>query len=236
MPNKAPEMVMIAAGRFSMGDGADQHVVAVVQPFALGRCEVTVAEFRAFVLETKYQTDGEKQGCDWRSPDFKQTESQPVVCVSWRDARVYAYWLSQKTGQKYRLPTEAEWEYAARAGTNTYYSFGDDDDQLSQYAWFDENSNEMQPVASKKPNPWGLYDMHGNVWEWTADCWHDNYDQAPINGEAWLDGAGAECDLRVIRGGSWYDLAELMRSAYRFSFSTVEAGSSLGFRIARALF
>jgi len=247
LPGKAPEMVVIAAGRFFMGSPKDekgrdsdedpQHGVAVVKPFAMSRCEVTVAEFRAFVLETQYQTDNEKKSCDWRSPGFEQKENHPVVCVSWRDARAYAYWLSLKTGQKYRLPTEAEWEYAARAGTSTAYNFGDDAASLQEYAWFFKNSNDQtQPVANKKPNPWGLYDMHGNVWEWTADCRHGDYSDAPYDGSAWLEGAGAECDRRVIRGGSWCFLAVLVRSASRNGYTTDGTSNNISFRIARALF
>jgi len=264
LPGKAPEMVVIAAGRFFMGsaegdgqrDERPQHGVAVVQPFAMSRCEVTVAEFRAFVLETAYKTDAELgKGCnvlneakdgfeqkresDWTNPGFKQAENHPVVCVSWRDARAYVYWLSLKTGEKYRLPTEAEWEYAARAGTETVYWWGDE--ASHEYANYRgvggrDQWDRTAPVGRFPRNAFGLSDMLGNVWEWTADCWHGGYTDAPYDGSAWLEGAGAECDRRVIRGGSWSFNAVLMRSAYRFRLPSVESYSNIGFRIARALF
>jgi len=270
LPGKAPEMVVIAAGRFFMGsvegdgqrDERPQHGVAVVQPFAMSRCEVTVAEFRAFVLETAYKTDAELgKGCyvlneakdgfeqkresDWTNPGFEQAENHPVVCVSWRDARAYAYWLSLKTGQKYRLPTEVEWEYAARAGTETVYWWGDeasheyanygDEDWVGAVEGRDEWM-KTAPVGRFPRNAFGLSDMLGNVWEWTADCWHGGYSDAPYDGSAWLEGAGAECDRRVIRGGSWIHVAENMRSASRFRITTGVPYYYIGFRLARALF
>jgi len=247
LPGKAPEMVVIASGRFFMGsvegdgqrDERPQHGVAVVKPFAMSRCEVTVAEFRAFVLETQYQTDNEKKSCDWRSSGFKQAENHPVVCVSWRDARAYAYWLSLKTGQKYRLPTEAEWEYAARAGTETAYWWGDEaSHEYANYRGVEgrDQWDRTAPVGSFPRNAFGLSDMLGNAWEWTADCWHGGYSDAPYDGSAWLEGAGAECDRRVIRGGSWLNRAEVMRSAFRDRDPTVDSYYFIGFRIARALF
>ena len=179
---------------------APRHRVRLTKPFYLGACEVTVGAFRRFVDDTGYKTDAEKDGkggfgCDekgvwaqkpefvWRNPGFTQTDSHPVVNVSWNDAAAFCQWLSRKEGKEYRLPTEAQWEYACRAGSTTRYSFGDDATSLGEYAWYAGNSgSKTHPVGEKKPNAWGLYDMHGNVWEWCADWFAaDYYAKSPTN-------------------------------------------------------
>ena len=163
---------------------APRHLVRLTKPFYLGACVVTVGAFRRFVEDTKYRTDAEKdgKGCvgadengvyvqkpefDWRNPGFRQADSHPVVNVTWSDAAAFCQWLSRKEGKEYRLPTEAQWEYACRAGTTTRYSFGDDETSLGEYAWYVGNSGfKMHPVGEKKPNAWGLHDMHAHVLQW----------------------------------------------------------------------
>ena len=142
--------------------------------------------------------------------------------------------LNAKEGtDKYRLPSEAEWEYACRAGTQTRYSFGDDESKLNEYAWYAENSgSKTHPIGQKKPNSWGLYDMHGNVWEWVQDNWHENYNGAPSNGSVWEDEDSSD---RVSRGGSWYCNTEFCRSAGRFRREPESRFSNLGFRLLREL-
>jgi formylglycine-generating enzyme required for sulfatase activity len=231
-----PEMVKIRGGRFLMGSPVDekgryederQHEVQVAD-FAIGKYEVTVGQFKNFVKATKYKTEAEESGgCyfwtgsewkqdtgkTWRNPGFSQTDDHPVVCVSWNDAMAYVDWLSKQTGKTYRLPTEAEWEYAARAGTQTRWSFGDDEKDLGRYAWYSDNSGDKaHPVGTREPNPWGLYDMHGNAWEWVQDCWHNNYAGAPADGSAW---ESQNCPARVLRGGAFSGVAWILRSADR---------------------
>ena len=154
----------------------------------------------------------------------------PVESVSWNEVQDFIKKLNEKEGtNKYRLPTEAEWEYAARAETTTRYSFGDDDSKLGEYAWYSENSGEKtHPVGQKKPNSWGLYDMHGNVLEWVQDEWHNSYNDAPDDGSACEDGVGA---FRVFRGGCLFDDARLCRSAFRSSAGPVDCYRGMGFRL-----
>ena len=236
-----PEMVTIPAGSFQMGspaseperfsDEGPQHQVKV-EAFELGKTEVTVAQFHAFADATNYRTDaerdaGDKKGCwtweagekegsyhaglNWRNPGIVQGKDDPVVCLSWNDAQAYLAWLKRETGQRWRLPTEAEWEYAARAGTTTPFSTGAC--ITTRQANYNGNYNynncgaktgvyvgKTQPVKSYPANPWGLYDLHGNVWEWVEDCYHDSYQGAPTDGSAWTE---VSCPARVLRGGSW---------------------------------
>ena len=206
-----------------------QHRVTIANPFAIGKFSITRGEFAAFVKETGYKTE---EGCDvltgsewkhqpdrsWRSPGFDQDDRHPVVCVNWYDAKAFAAWLSKKVGKAYRLLTEAEREYAARAKTATRYSFGDDAAALSEYAWYEANAGgATHPVGEKKPNAFGLLDMHGNVWAWCEDIWHSSYHGAPNDGSAWLTG---DTPFRVVRGGSWYRKADGLRSAFRIYIFT----------------
>lgn len=187
---------------------------------------------------------------NWKNPGFEQSGDHPVVCVSWDDAQAYVAWLSRRTGATYRLPNEAEWEYVARAGTTAarYYR----DDQQCMYAngagqeaksiagsdWTlakcDDGYMYTAPIGSFGENHYGLFDTLGNVWEWTQDCWHENYSGAPADGSAWLEKGGGNCGRRVVRGGSWLDLPQNLRSALRLRNDSDEAYILLGFRIARA--
>jgi formylglycine-generating enzyme required for sulfatase activity len=197
------EMVSLPAGQFLMGsDERDNekppHQVKV-NSFAIGKYPITQAQYEAVM---------------GNNPSlFQNNPRNPVENVSWDDAQAFCQKLSQITGKTYRLPTEAEWEYACRAWTTTDYYFGDDASQLGNYAWYDGNSqNETHPVGQKQPNAWGLYDMSGNVWEWCEDNWHDNYKNAPKDGSAWLI---KDNDFYILRGGSWCDLPYDCRSAFR---------------------
>lgn len=271
---KAPTMVVIKPGQFQMGstDGSSDeqpvHVVTIPQPFAISRCEITVGQFRQFVEDAGYRTTAEKsgKGCyvwnaekkqeeklpehNWNNPGFKQTDDHPVVCVSWDDAQAYVTWLSRRTGAAYRLPSEAEWEYAARAGTTAARYYQDnkhcdyangigskEETFLSLYSMRVECGDGYvytAPVGSFGENHYGLFDMLGNALEWTQDCWHDNYDNAPADSSAWLEKGGGDCNRRVVRGGSWNIYPRNLRSAFRLAGSTGGANGSLGFRIARA--
>jgi formylglycine-generating enzyme required for sulfatase activity len=202
------EVVFLSGGKFRMGSekGFDSekpvHEVTV-KSFHIGRTEVTQEQWRAVMGSLP-------------NVEFKG-DKRPVERISWFEAREFCRKLSELTGYNFRLPTEAEWEYAARGGTTTEYSFGDDASKLGEYAWFRGNSNgQTQPVATRLPNPFGLFDMHGNVWEWVEDHWHDNYEGAPTDGSAWLTGDNNA--PRVLRGGSsnYYDF--ICRSAYRYYF------------------
>jgi formylglycine-generating enzyme required for sulfatase activity len=272
-------MVVIAAGRFLMGssdseperqsDEGPPHGVAVQTPFALGRCEVRVGEFRAFVEDTGYRSEAERAGADgqppgcyswiagekrvsqrpdlnWRNPGFPQSEDDPVACVSWNDARAYAHWLSLRTGEPYRLPSEAEWEYATRAGTATPFWTGDciHTDQANYDGNYDYNGcgaktglyrEQTVPAGSLPANPWGLHEVAGNVWEWVADCWHGGYQGAPSDGRAWGEAGDGDCARRVVRGGGWGSKPWILRSAFRYGNSPDEAFYVVGFRLARTL-
>jgi len=228
-----PEMVVIPLGTFQMGseatgflgrnkpayDETPRHQVSI-QPFLLGKYEVTQEEWFAVMGNNPSYF----QKCGSRCP---------VEQVSWDDAQEFSKRLSQKTGKQYRLPSEAEWEYAARAGSNSNWSFGDDVNTLSEYAWYSINSNDRtQPVGGKKPNAFGMFDVHGNVLEWTEDCWSYSYSGAPKDGSALTSGL---CSGRVMRGGSWLIYPEDLRSAFRKWNSTEYRKSFVGVRIARSL-
>jgi formylglycine-generating enzyme required for sulfatase activity len=219
------EFVTIPAGEFEMGSPSDEqgrysyegpvHHVNLEKAFHMGRYEVTQKQWRAIMGDNPSY--------------FKGDDNLPVEWVSWDDVQEFIMKLNEKEGtDKYRLPSEAEWEYAARAGTTTGYSFGDSESKLGDYAWYYENSgSKTHPVGQKKPNSWGLYDMHGNVWEWVQDSWHDSYDGAPADGSAWeRDGA-----FRVFRGGCWGYFAGDWRSAHRGCSGPRFRGHVLGFRI-----
>ncbi len=172
-----------------------------------------------------------------KNPSYFKGDERPVECVSWDEAEAFCQKLSKQTVKEYRLPTEAEWEYAARAGTNTKYSFGDEiTDKLANYGG---NIDETTSFGQYKANSFGLFDMHGNVWEWCQDDWHDNYKNAPTDAKAWLLGEGSKKYIRlsgigiikVIRGGSWPFNPAFSRSAYRYGYSRDDRLSSIGFRV-----
>ena len=217
-----PEMVVIPAGSFEMGsyENADERPVhrVYVPSFLIGKAEVTQDQWKAVMGSNPSSFGSCGDDC-------------PVEKVSWNEAQEFAQRLSQKTGKPYRLPSEAEWEYAARAGSSSKWSFGDSE-YPGDYAWFSANNQgKTQRVAQKRPNAFGLFDTHGNVWEWVQDCWHDNYSGAPTDGSAWT--TGCSNSSRVLRGGSWgYDPAGL-RSAIRSRNAPDLRGSVNGLRLAR---
>ena len=265
-----PQMVVVPAGEFMMGspdweggrddDEGPRHRVTMPRAFAVGRYEVTVAEYRRFVRETGsskgsgcYVWDRKwkkEAGRSWENPGFSQGSFEPVVCVSWEDAQAYAGWLSDKTGKEYRLLSEAEWEYAARAGTRTSRYWGNSEEAQCKHAngadqtaksryshWTAaacrDGAVHTANVGSYGANRFGLSDMLGNVSEWVEDCWHGNYEGAPEDGSAWV--SGGDCERRVLRGGSWVSGPWFLRSANRFRNSPGSRGSYGGFRIARTL-
>jgi sulfatase modifying factor 1 len=271
-----PEMVAIPAGRFMMGampgeedgEGLDEYFryrseprhAVEVRRFSAGKYEVTRAQYRVFAEATKRQSSGcwgwggtdfvWEPERDWRRPGFDQDDRHPATCVSWDDATAYAQWLSQRTGKRYRLLTEAEWEYAARAGTTTTRYWGDDREQACLYAngadhaarakanhaagWHVADCQDgypyTAPVGTYRPNPFGLHDMLGNVREWTQDCWNRGYNGAPIDGSAWNTG---DCELRAVRGGAWIDGPVSLRSAARVGSPIEVKVFTRGIRVAR---
>ena len=230
-----PEMVVLPTGKFEMGSPdtekhrsdaeGPQHEVIISSSFAVGKFEVTFEEWDACV------TFG---GCSEKGSDSEWGRGRrPVSSVEWKDAQQYVDWLSDLTGSRYRLLSEAEWEYAARAGTTTPYSFTGGPQMLGEYAWFSNPNSDhfgTQIVGQKKPNAFGLYDMHGNVWEWVEDCNADDYSGAPTDGSARK--SAMHCRWRLLRGGSFYSEAEALRSANRYAVRP-ERDSEYGFRVAR---
>ena len=238
---ECPEVVVVASGSYMMGsaDGEDGryddegpvHRVRIEEPIAVGVTEVTRGEFARFVRETGHSTGdacwtyedgewGERSGRNWRSPGYSQTDAHPVVCVSWEDAIAYVRWLSRETGERYRLPSEAEWEYAARGGTETSRYWGDGESgqcahanasdralkrRYGEWKWTvascDDGHVHTAAAGTFSANAYGLHDVMGNVWEWVGDCWNEGYTGAPSNGSAWESG---DCARRVMRGGSWF--------------------------------
>jgi formylglycine-generating enzyme required for sulfatase activity len=218
------EMVKIPAGTFLMGsadndesaysDEKPQHRVNL-QEFYLGKYPVTQEQYQAIMGNNPSH--------------FQDNPKHPVENVSWDDAQAFCQKLNEKTGKKYRLPSEAEWEYACRAGSQTSYYFGDDEKVLGEYAWYNKNAgSKTHPVGQKKANNWGLFDMSGNVWEWCEDSWHTNYENAPMDGTVWNDNHSPTAD-RVLRGGSWSNDPWDCRSAYRGSY--VNRCGNYGFRV-----
>jgi formylglycine-generating enzyme required for sulfatase activity len=225
-----PTMVVVPPSKFRMGSsefGEDpRHEVTIAKPFAVGKYEVTFAEWDVCVASG---------GCPTPSDSNWGHDKRPAINVSWDDAKQYVAWLSRITGKAYRLLSEAEWEYAADAGAGTLYSFGDDKTLLPEYAWFVENGEGTNWVGEKKPNPFGLYDMHGNVSEWTEDCWHDNYENAPTDGSAWIVGDCNTSNVAVLRGGGWDSEANSLTSRARFGMRADARLNDVGFRVARDL-
>jgi formylglycine-generating enzyme required for sulfatase activity len=283
-----PPLVALPAGTFEMGSTptetarvglpaywADRerpiHSV-VVAAFAIGTREVTRAEFARFVAATGY---AQAPGCwhfvgrEWlldpkrtyREPGFAQRDDEPVTCVNWHDANAYAGWLAATTGLRYRLPSEAEWEYAARAGTTTAWWFGDDAATVCRYANVGDRSTDrafrwegtqagpggvdwraadcddvyatLAPVGAFPPNAWGLHGVAGNANEWVADCWHDDHRGAPADARARV--LGGDCGLRVMRGQGWTGSAAIVRSAFRLKMNATDRRFTFGFRVARDL-
>jgi sulfatase modifying factor 1 len=265
-----PQMVVIPAGRFSMGSPAAEierrkdadpvHQVKIGS-FALGKTEITRGQFAAFVKETGYSTGNkcwsilngkyEERSGNWQKFGYSQDDQHPVVCINWHDAIAYTKWISRKTGKKYRLPTEAEWEYAVRGKTRTARYWGESPDDACKYAnvadmtameqikpaaeWKVHNCKDgfayTAPAGSYKANSFGLHDMLGNVWEWVEDSYHKSYQGAPVDGSAW-QGDGKK---RVLRGGSWYDAPRYVRAAGRDKAVPASRYDNIGFRVARML-
>ena len=223
---ECPEMVVVPAGSFDMGAAASAaadyenakpvHRVSIRSAFALGRTEVTKRQWRAVMGVNPIGS----LGCD----------DCPAENLSWNAAQEFVRRLSMKTGKQYRLPSEAEWEYACRAGGRHEYCGGDDVDSL---AWHEGNSSGgAHSVAGKRANAFGLYDMSGNAWEWTADCWNNGYSGAPADASAWLSGG---CSSRVLRGGSWSYKSRYLGAAIRAASGIEDLGNSDGLRVARSL-
>ncbi|MBW9107189.1 SUMF1/EgtB/PvdO family nonheme iron enzyme [Paraburkholderia phenoliruptrix] len=227
-----PIMIALPAGSFSMGSNSDDpsekpvHHVTIGAPFAIGKYEVTVEQWNACVAAN---------ACARLTPETNANKAAPARDLSWDDAQQYVKWLSKTTGKPYRLPTEAEWEYAVRGGTTTAYWWGDQMRKGNANCkdcgepWHKEGPEAAGSFAA---NPYGLYDMNGSVWEWTADCWHNSYQSAPVDGRAW---ESPSCDMRVIRGGSWREGAGYMLSATRFKYSAGVRQSQDGLRVVKDL-
>ena len=270
-----PEMVIVPSGQFVMGapPGEEERESLAeefrnrsqpqrsvsVRSFSAGKFEVTRGQYRAFAEATRRESDGcftwtgttfeLDQAKDWRNAGYPQDDAHPVTCVSWEDATAYVGWLSRKTGRKYRLLTEAEWEYAARAGSSTARYWGDDARMSCGFAnaadlatgtrvpgakaWnavdCDDRHAWTAPVGSYRANAFGLYDMLGNVEEWTQDCWSRNLSGAPSDGSA---RTGGDCAMRAVRGGSWLDAPVGVRAAYRVGSPTTIRVYRRGFRVA----
>lgn len=262
-----PELVVVPAGTFQMGSPASEpgrfdteaprHAVTL-KAFAIGKYNVTVEQFLSFLRQTGYQPAPCNRYLElsWQSPGHNlayppsgvETPRDPASCLSWNDAQAYVAWLNQQVHASghaapgegpYRLPSEAEWEYAARAGTGTSRWWGDaiGHGKANCNGCGSPWDNTMfAPVGSFGPNPFGLYDMLGNVWQWTADCWHESYTGAPADGSPWQT---AGCAKRVLRGGSWSSLPALIRSAARSGAaadgSDADYATYAGFRVVRSI-
>lgn len=271
-----PDMIVIPTGRFLIGASNTEEErekipeqlrgrsqpqrIINISSISVGRYEITVAQYRAFVFATnrttprgctvwfsdKYGVDTSK---DWRNPGFSQSDKHPVVCVSWEDASAYVQWLKLKTGKEYRLLSESEWEYAARAGVTASRYWGDDPNMSCVFSngadlkakafipgasdWTVANCDDgywfTSPVGSFRPNGFGLFDMIGNASEWVQDCWADNYSSVPLDGSPVTNGT---CSLRSLRGGAWFNAPEFSRSAYRSRNPMWNRYSFTGFRVA----
>jgi formylglycine-generating enzyme required for sulfatase activity len=269
-------MVVIPAGSFVMGaapgeeerenlsdefrDRSQPQRRVSVKSFSAGKFEITRGQYRVFAEATGRRSDGcfvwtatgfqIDPSKDWRNPRYAQDDTHPATCVSWEDASAYVTWLSDRTGKRYRLLTEAEWEYAARAGTTTARFWGEDGNMSCDHAnggdlstrahaalasdWHVANCNDRHaytaPVGSFRANAFGLHDTLGNAAEWTQDCWNPSYSGAPADGRAWLAG---DCYLRAVRGGSWEDAPVGLRAAYRAGSPMTVRVYTRGFRVAR---
>ena len=278
--DSCPEMVVVPAGRFLMGSSPEdldrpflepdrvtveqpQVKVTIAQPFAIGRSEVTVGQYREFAQSSGRppsecltynfaESRWENTGHDWKNPGFDQADDHPAVCLTWEDAHAYAAWLSQQTGQIYRISNEAEWEYAARAGTQTLWPWGEEKDVACQYANSSDQSGVKAGVSSAQagifdcddgyvftapalfgtPNGFGLRGMIGNAGEWQQDCMVRTHDGAPVDGTARVI---PDCVERVMRGGSWFNPPMYSRPAFRYGTLQTQAFNLVGFRLVREL-
>jgi formylglycine-generating enzyme required for sulfatase activity len=235
-----PEMVVVPAGAFTVNA---QKKVTIAKPFAVGRYAVTRGEFSVFVRETGYSVPDEadtyeggkwelRKGRSFRNPGFIQDDSHPVVCVNWYDAKAYVQWLSGRMDKGYRLLSDAEWEYACRAGTQTLFWWGSSI-STGQANCRGSYAQKTMPVKSFQPNPWGLYQVHGNVNEWVEDCMSDDVHNPPSDGSARTTGY---CSERILRGGSWLSDPQDLAFSFRFTLNTAgDRHSDVGFRVARTL-
>ncbi len=265
---EADRLIDPRTGKPATNDGP-QHRVTIGRAFAIGKYEVSVAEFAAFVEATGYATvdrcmEFSKPGGftiskahNWGNTGFAQVPAQPVTCVSFYDAAAYTQWLADRTGRPYRLPSEAEWEYAARAGATGPYFWGDDEAAGCAYANVrsagadtiskrqaeadllgfpcDDGSVHSSPAGKYLPNNFGLYDTQGNAWEWVADCSYNDYNGAPTDGSAWLEADGSDCRFGVIRGGSFLNLVERSSLTVRAGRPRSGGATNMGFRVALGL-
>ena len=240
-----PALVQIKAGTYLMGNDTRKserpvHKVTIGHDFYLGKYEVTKGEFRRFINSTNYVTDAQKEGScvvykdkhvdakgiHWDNTPFFQGDNEPVVCVSYNDAQNYIKWLNQQSQSNYRLPTETEWEYAARAGTTTLWSFGDNKKEYPDHAWYAGNSGKQtHPVGTKKVNPWGIYDLSGNVWEWCEDSF-TSYDKTPRDETAYV-----ASNTKTLRGAAW--VTRISPISYRWKKHATSRYYAVGFRLAQ---
>jgi formylglycine-generating enzyme required for sulfatase activity len=226
--------IALKAGSFKLGDVNSKTAIPVhdvqIRAFAIGKYLVTRGDFAAFIQDSHHQA-----GEGWHKARFRQSDRDPVINIGWGDAQAFAEWLSRKTHKKFRLPSEAEWEYAARAGTTTRYYWGDEvgSNQANCNScgsrW---DGDSTAPVGSFAANAWGLFDMAGNAGEWMQDCYSDSYRDAPTDGSAF---SGGDCKQRVVRGGAWSEAAENMGSAFRDFNLPDYHYMNIGFRLAREL-
>lgn len=229
---QGPEMVVVPAGSFSMGcvsgldcydDEKPVREVTISQPFAVSKYEITFEDYDRFSAPDALDDEGWGRG------------RLPVMRVSWNDASDYVAWLSAQTGESYRLLSEAEWEYVARAGSATKYSWGNSigSNRANCYGCGSQwDYEQTAPAGSFEPNAFGLYEVHGNVYEWVEDCWNGSYEGAPADGSAWTSG---DCERRVVRGGAWDDFPDDLRIALRVGTSADRSDGYYGFRVARTL-
>lgn len=285
---ECPELVILKTGTATVGADASEGIalglpadlaareqprrrIAVDRPIAFGRFEITIAQFAAFVVDTGYAPE---PGCwrfegsdwtfdksaSWRDSKLEQKDDHPVTCVNWHDAEAYARWLSRRTKHAYRLPSEVEWEYAARAGTQGSYWFGDDRAAICRYvnlgdldteamfkwagrptkltlAWTPENCHDgyatTSPVDAKPPNAFGIYGALGNVMEWVADCWHEDYSTGPVSQDARL--TSGDCGYRAMRGQGWVAIAGSARASFRRKMLATDRRFTFGIRVVREL-
>lgn len=275
-----PELIVIPSGRFMLGAvGKDRkapasekpaHAVAFQRAFAMTRTEITVDAFAVFIASSAYQTQADRaggseifdlasgrliraSGVNWRLDHVGKPArgDYPVLHVAFADAEAYAQWLSRRSGHRYRLPSEAEWEYVLRAGTETVYPWGEKPKQLEKgnltgsgdlfpngrnwrnaISGYSDGYWALAPVRRYSSEAWGTFDMLGNVSEWVGDCWHENYRRAPANGEAWVN---AGCSQRVIRGSAWLSSIDQSRGSFRMGMDAERTNARLGFRLVREL-